>query len=90
MTTQTVKRWGNSLAMRIPAGIAEELNLQEDQEVEVEVMNGVLTATPKIKTFNWGEYLTQLAERPDEVHPTISRGKAVGSELGNPSGENDW
>ncbi|MEA3119224.1 MAG: antitoxin MazE, partial [Paraburkholderia sp.] len=41
-------------------------------------------------TFNWDEYLTQLAERPDEVHPTISREKAVGSELGNPCGENDW
>jgi antitoxin MazE len=81
MATQTVKRWGNSLAMRIPAGIAEELNLHEDQEVEVEVLNGVLTATPKIKTFNWDEYLT---------HPTITRGNAVGSELGNPTGENDW
>jgi antitoxin MazE len=90
MTTQTVKRWGNSLAMRIPAGIAEELNLREDQEVEVEVLNGVLTATPKLKTFKWDEYLIQLAGRPGDVHPTIARGKAVGSELGNPTGENDW
>lgn len=90
MTTQTVKRWGNSLAVRIPASIAEELNLQEDQEVEVEVTNGMLTATPKIKTFNWDEYLSQLAKRPGDVHPTITRGKAVGSEMGNPAGENDW
>lgn len=32
-----VSRWGNSLAIRIPAGVAEALQLKEGDEVEIYV-----------------------------------------------------
>src|SRR5215469_3176020 len=68
MALQTIKRWGNSLAVRIPANVAEELHLREDQEVEIAVVDGVFVATPTIKTFNWDDYRDQLARMPHDLH----------------------
>ena len=90
MAIQTIKRWGNSLAVRIPASLADELHLREDQEVDMVVTDGALVATPAVKTFNWDEYREQLAARPKDVHPTIDPGVAVGSELAAPTGQDEW
>jgi antitoxin MazE len=35
-----VSKWGNSLAIRLPAAVVEALNLKEGDEVEVRVANG--------------------------------------------------
>ena len=32
-----VSRWGNSLAVRLPAAVVERLGLQEGDEIEIEV-----------------------------------------------------
>lgn len=32
-----VSRWGNSLAVRIPAAVAEAMNLREGDDIEIEV-----------------------------------------------------
>ena len=32
-----VARWGNSLAVRLPAAVVEALELQEDDEIEIHV-----------------------------------------------------
>ena len=90
MAIQTIKRWGNSLAVRIPASLADELHLREDQEVDMVVADGALVATPAIRTFNWDEYRAQLAARPVAVHPPINPRVAVGSELADPTGQDDW
>ena len=42
MAVQTVKRWGNSLAVRIPSNLATEASLIEGQEVDVEVQQASL------------------------------------------------
>lgn len=90
MTIQTIKRWGNSLAVRIPANLADELHLREDQEVDLTVSNGVLIATPAIKTFSWDEYRDQLVHMPQLVQPTLDWGNAVGTELADPAGQDEW
>ena len=43
----TVKKWGNSLGVRIPKGIAEQVNLRDGTEVEFDTAGGVLTLRPK-------------------------------------------
>jgi len=35
-----VSKWGNSLAVRIPAAIAEELNLKEGDDVQLRQLSG--------------------------------------------------
>jgi antitoxin MazE len=40
---QSLRRWGNSLGIRLPAAIARQAHLQEDQDVELSVVeDGVL------------------------------------------------
>ena len=90
MPMQIIKRWGNSLALRIPANLAEALHLREDQEILLEVTDGVLTATPAIKTFNWDDYREQLASMPEALHPTLDRRASVGTELSDPTDQGDW
>lgn len=86
MTIQTLKRWGNSLAVRIPAGIAAKLAFAEGQEIEVDVEDGTLTVRPHtaIPRFSRERYLQQLRERRLEQHPLASFGEPHGSELGGP------
>jgi len=43
---QRIGRWGNSLSVRIPKAVTEELHLQENSEVEVSVEASRLIITP--------------------------------------------
>ena len=40
----TISKWGNSLALRIPHGLAADAALQEGSEVDVRVEDGCLIA----------------------------------------------
>lgn len=40
------QKWGNSLAVRVPRGIAEEAGLKPDDALEVEVVRGKIVLTP--------------------------------------------
>jgi antitoxin MazE len=42
----TVRKWGNSLALRIPSGMAEDARLQDGTEVEVALHGGRLVVEP--------------------------------------------
>jgi len=41
-----IKKWGNSLATRIPKAIAESTDLHLDQLVDIEEVNGKIVITP--------------------------------------------
>lgn len=86
MAIQTLKRWGNSLAVRIPASLAAKLAFAEGQEVEVEVEDGLLTVRPHtaIRRFSRERYLQQLRERQLAPHPLVDFGPPQGSEIGGP------
>lgn len=86
MSIQTLKRWGNSLAVRIPAGVAARLAFAEGQEIEVEIEDGALTVRPHtaIRRFSRERYLQQLREKKLEQHPLIEFGEPQGSEIGGP------
>jgi antitoxin MazE len=42
----TVRKWGNSLALRIPSGLAEDARLSDGAEVDIAVRNGRLVVEP--------------------------------------------
>ncbi len=41
-----IKKWGNSLATRIPKAVVESINLHLDQEVDIKAVNGKIVITP--------------------------------------------
>ena len=57
----TIKKWGNSLATRIPKAIAESTNLHLDQLVDIEAVNGKIVITPIAvkKEYKLDELLSQ-------------------------------
>lgn len=38
MVLTTTRKWGNSLGVRIPSHLVEELHLREDQDVEITIV----------------------------------------------------
>ncbi len=43
---QTIRKWGNSLALRIPMALASQLGIKENSEVECSVLDGKLVVKP--------------------------------------------
>ena len=46
MTELIIKKWGNSLAARIPKVIADMIQLEKDQTVTIEAKDGRIIITP--------------------------------------------
>ena len=86
MAIQTVKRWGNSLAVRIPTNLAIEASIVEGQEVDVEVRDGQLEVRPRsvIPRFSREKLIQQHREGKLIPHEEIDFGDPVGNELGGP------
>jgi len=57
----TIKKWGNSLAARIPKAVAELVDLHLDQLVDIDAVNGKIVITPmeKKKKYELDDLLDQ-------------------------------
>ena len=56
----TIKKWGNSLATRIPKAVVESIGLHLNQEVDIEAVNGRIIITPsKTVEYSLNELLCQ-------------------------------
>lgn len=42
----TIKKWGNSLATRIPKAVVEAVGLHFNQEVDIQAVDGKIVITP--------------------------------------------
>ncbi len=74
-----VRKWGNSLALRIPRPLAAEVGLDDDSPVELSLVEGKLVVSPLHRVKYSLEYL--LAQVTEEnVHHQVDTGPAVGGE----------
>lgn len=76
----TIKKWGNSASVRIPAAIMESAGLQLDAAVDVREEDGRIVIEP-IRT---NEYeLSTLLDgiTPDNLHAEVDFGQPVGKEV---------
>lgn len=79
MTTR-VQRWGNSLALRIPKAVAEELRLSENSDVELHLQEGSLVISPpRRKRYSLESLLEQVT--PENLHKETDWGPDVGNEI---------
>jgi len=62
----SVAKWGNSLAVRLPRGIAEDSNLAEGDFVEIKVENGNVVISPSAPKISLDDLLA--AYRPEHRH----------------------
>ena len=75
--TVAVKKWGNSLALRIPKDIAQTLHIENESTLELSIKDGALVIEPQKSTL-----LESLVSRIDvnNLHAEVDTGKAVGNE----------
>ena len=75
-----IVKWGNSLALRVPASMAKELDVDAGTQVEMIIENGKLVVSPpKPKlVFKLDDLLDGINE--ENLHGEISFGPPVGNE----------
>ena len=75
-----IKRWGNSLAMRLPKAAIEDAGFQNDQQLELTVLKGKIVIEPvKDHQFDLAGLLAQIT--PENLQAEIQT---------DPLGEEIW
>jgi Growth regulator len=77
MAESKATRWGNSLAIRIPASIANEVKITDGTEVKLEVRDGIIEVSRK--KYVLSELVAQITEK--NKHKEVDWGIPVGSEI---------
>jgi antitoxin MazE len=74
-----VQKWGNSLGVRIPRGLAEEVGLGAGTEVSLTAKEGELVLRPSVPTrLRLPDLLVGVT--PENIHASINTGDAEGAE----------
>lgn len=75
-----VQKWGNSLGLRIPRGLAEQLGLGAGSEVSLSARDGDLLVRPALPArLNLEDLLAEVT--PANLHSSVDTGEAVGQEF---------
>ena len=76
----SIKKWGNSLAIRIPSSVIQDLALTENSSVQITSNGIVATIQPNIrKKVSLDELVAAI--KPDNIHKEVDWGKPVGKEV---------
>ncbi|MBN1121572.1 MAG: AbrB/MazE/SpoVT family DNA-binding domain-containing protein [Anaerolineae bacterium] len=72
-----IKKWGNSLALRLPKSFAAEIGLDENSEVELIIEADQLVIRP-VKPATLDQLLEGIT--PDNIHGEVDTGSPQGIE----------
>lgn len=76
----SIGKWGNSLALRLPRHVADQVGLTEGTNVDLEISDGVLKVTPARRTFKLSELLSGEPKRDQTSSTEVDWGKPTGDE----------
>jgi len=75
-----IRKWGNSLGIRIPKAITIENNLEEGSEVDIVSEGGLIVLKPtKRKRYNLKTLIEGINK--SNLHGEISTGDSMGEEI---------
>lgn len=77
--TATIQKWGNSLALRLPRAVAQQIGVADGDAVELKVDDNALVVRPARKRYRLSALLRGIT--PDNVHAETDWGRPVGKEL---------
>ena len=77
--TATIQKWGNSLALRIPRAVAQQIKVSEGETVELRVDADALVVRPARRHYRLADLLRRVT--PANVHPETDWGPATGKEV---------
>jgi antitoxin MazE len=73
-----VKKWGNSLGVRIPNHFVRELSLRDGSFVDINEKGKAIVIKP-VEKNKLSEMLNQIT--PENLHKEIKTGRPVGKEI---------
>ncbi len=74
-----IRKWGNSLGLRIPKAFAEEAKLDSGSEVDLELRKGEIIIRPVTSACDLEELLVCVT--PENLHGEGDTGDATGREV---------
>ncbi len=75
-----VQKWGNSLGVRIPRGLAEQIGLGAGTEVNLSAKDGQILVKPALPTrLSLDELMAGVTD--NNIHSSVDTGTAVGAEI---------
>ena len=74
-----IKRWGNSLGLRIPKGIIDAVGLQADDAVRIDTTPDGFTVTKARRKYDLAELLSRVT--PENRHDPVDFGGPQGKEI---------
>ena len=75
-----VQRWGNSLAVRIPKIMADEIDLEENAEIDLVQREGALVISrARQRKYTFDELVDAITR--ENVHEFVDHGVSVGAEI---------
>jgi antitoxin MazE len=81
----TVKKWGNSAAVRLPASVMSAIQLELDEVVELYEDRGRIVIEPvRPRRYELSELLKGITKK--NQHQEIDFGPAAGGEIGDAAG----
>ena len=75
----TIRKWGNSLAVRIPKAIAEDAHIGRDSVVDLSIRNGKVVIDPSSRPSYTLEGLLRRVNKKN-IHAEVDTGPPVGRE----------
>ncbi len=76
--TATVQKWGNSLALRIPKSVAQQIRVMEGDHVELRVDAEELLVRPARRRYKLSDLVRRIS--PENRHAETSWGPGSGRE----------
>jgi antitoxin MazE len=73
-----IQRWGNSLAVRLPKALADDLGISAGSVVGIEARDGQILLRP-VHRYQLEDLLAQV--RPEQIHAEVPTGKPRGGEV---------
>jgi antitoxin MazE len=74
-------KWGNSIALRIPNGVAKQLRVTDGSAADLQVKDGALVVTPVdvVPKYDISELIAGIT--PENLHAECDTGEPVGNEF---------
>lgn len=75
----TIQKWGNSLAVRIPKSVSQQIRVSEGDDVELRVEADGLLVRPARRRYQLSALIRKIT--PSNRHRETGWGKPVGKEV---------
>lgn len=80
MSTQTISKWGSSLAFRLPAAFAKQMRLEEGSQVQLAI-DGKRLVIQSVKAEPDAKSFFAAVKDSQAAHGLVRVGKARGKEI---------